>query len=135
MSLIPPSIAAGSLESWEYFASYSDLRGWALLDGVLTPADSTNSAWHYNTHADAEHRSIQFDAWEYLASNVDLINWLGADGITAQDAIMAAQHYILHGVNEGRTVTFDSATYLAANADLIAWLGATNYDAAAKHYI
>ena len=135
MSLIPPSIAAGSLESWEYFASYSDLRGWALLDGVLTPADSTNSAWHYNTHADAEHRSIQFDAWEYLASNVDLINWLGADGITAQDAITAAQHYILHGVNEGRTVTFDSATYLAANADLVAWLGATNYDAAAKHYI
>jgi Ca2+-binding RTX toxin-like protein len=136
MSLIPPSITTGSLESWEYFASYGDLRGWALLDGVLNAADSTNAAWHYNTYASAEHRSIVFDAWEYLASNVDLINWLGADGITDADAITAAKHYITNGAAEGRSMgTFDSAAYLAANADLIAWLGATNYDAAAKHYI
>lgn len=136
MSLIPPSITTGSLESWEYFASYGDLRGWALLDGVLNAADSTNAAWHYNMHASAENRSIVFDAWEYLASNIDLMNWLGADGITDADAIKAAQHYITNGAAEGRSMgTFDSAAYLAANADLIAWLGATNYDAAAKHYI
>ncbi|ACF44757.1 hemolysin-type calcium-binding protein [Pelodictyon phaeoclathratiforme] len=136
MSLIPPSITTGSLESWEYFASYGDLRGWALLDGVLNAADSTNAAWHYNMHASAENRSIVFDAWEYLASNIDLMNWLGADGITDADAIKAAQHYITNGAAEGRSMgTFDSAAYLAANADLRDWLGATNYDAAAKHYI
>lgn len=135
MPLSPTSITLGSLESWEYFASYGDLRNWALLDGVLNPTDSANAVSHYTLHAAAEGRSIIFDAWEYLASNVDLINWLGADGITAVDAITAAQHYIKFGVNEGRVNTFDSAAYLAANADLVAWLGATNYDAAAQHYI
>lgn len=143
MSLIPSSITTGSLESWEYFASYSDLRGWALLDGVLNAADSTNAAWHYNTHADAEHRSIVFDAWEYLASNVDLINWLGADGITDADALTAAKHYITNGAAEGRTMgTFDSAAYLAANADLQHWIidilhlsGDAANDFAAQHYI
>lgn len=135
MPLSPTSITLGSLESWEYFASYGDLRNWALLDGVFNSADSANAVSHYTLHAAAEGRSIIFDAWEYLASNVDLISWLGADGITAADAITAAQHYIKFGVNEGRVNTFDSAAYLAANADLVAWLGATNYDAAAQHYI
>jgi Ca2+-binding RTX toxin-like protein len=136
------TILANSLESWEYFASYGDLRNWAMLDGVLNAADSANAATHYNLHAAAEGRTIIFDAWEYLASNVDLINWLGADGITAQDAITAAQHYIAHGAGEGRSWhTFDSATYLAANADLQAWYNGLGYtaaqalDAAAQHYI
>jgi len=128
------AITAGSLESWEYFASYGDLRNWALLDGVLNNSDSVNAANHYNTYAASEGRTIIFDAWEYLASNVDLINWFGADGITAADGIAAAKHYIQYGVNEARTITFDSAAYLAGNVDLKNWLG-SDVDAAAQHYI
>lgn len=140
MSLSP--ITLGSLESWEYFASWGDLRGWALADGVLNSADSANAVWHYNTYAEAEHRSILFDAWEYLASNVDLMTWLTSDGLTAADAITAAKHYLQYGVNEGRTITFDSAAYLAANADLQHWIidilhlsGDAANDFAAQHYI
>ena len=137
-------ITAGSIESWEYFASYGDLRGWALLDGVLDARDSANSAWHYNTFVvpGIEARSITFDAWEYLASNPDLMNWLAADGLTDADAVTAAKHYIQYGFNEGRLITFDSAAYLAANSDLQHWIndllhlsGDAANDFAARHYI
>ena len=137
-------ITAGSIESWEYFASYGDLRGWALLDGVLDARDSANSAWHYNTFVvpGIEARSITFDAWEYLASNPDLMNWLAADGLTDADAVTAAKHYIQYGFNEGRLITFDSAAYLAATSDLQHWIndllhlsGDAANDFAARHYI
>ena len=118
-SLAP--MVGGSLESWEYLASWSDLMNW-----LATDADA--AALHYNTYARAENRSISFDAWDYLASNPDLMDWLGAD------AVRATEHYILYGRNENRSFSFDAAAYLAANADLFNWLG-TDYDAAAKHYI
>ena len=140
--VVPPSIMAGSIESWEYFASYADLRGWALLDGVLDAADSANAAAHCNRYAAAEGRTIIFDAWEYLASNPDLMNWLTADGLSVADAVTAAKHYIQYGVNEGRLMAFDSAAYLAANSDLQDWIydslhlgGDAAYDFAAQHYI
>ena len=114
-------MVAGSLESWEYLASWPDLMNWLGTDVVAAAA-------HYNNFGAAEHRSITFDAWDYLASNVDLMNWLGSD------VQKAAEHYILNGRNENRSFAFDAATYLAANQDLALWLG-TDYDAAAKHYI
>ena len=134
------TITSGSLSSWDYIASYGDLRNWALQDHVLNATDSANAAWHYNTYVATgiENRTISFNAYDYLASNVDLINWLGADGITDGDFITAAQHYIQYGVNEGRTITFDAAAYFAANPDLVGyakWLGVNNDEAAAIHYI
>jgi len=114
-------MVAGSLESWEYLASYPDLMNWLGTD-VAT------AAWHYNNFGAAEGRSIRFDAWDYLASNDDLMNWLGAD------VQKAAVHYITHGRNENRSFAFDAASYLSANQDLALWLG-KDYDAAARHYI
>jgi len=131
-NLTPSAITAGSLESWEYFASYGDLRNWALLDGVLNAADSATSAAHYNANHVAEHRSITFDAWGYIASNIDLATWLAADGLTDADAITATQHYIKYGVNEGRgPIAFDADAYKAANPDL----ASLSWADAAKHYI
>ena len=114
-------MVAGSLESWEYLASWPDLIGWMGTDVVA-------AASHYNNFGAAEGRSITFDAWDYLASNVDLMNWLGTD------VQKAAEHYILSGRNENRSFAFDAKAYLSANQDLALWLG-TDYDAAAKHYI
>jgi hypothetical protein len=133
------SIVAGSLESWQYLASYADLMDWLGADG-LTDADSVTAAQHYNNYARSEGRTITFNAWEYLASNPDLMNWLGADGLTDADATTATKHYIEHGYHEGRTITFDAWEYLASNPDLMNWLaadGVTDADAvtAAKHYM
>ena len=114
-------MVAGSLESWEYLASWSDLINWLSTD-------TATAAWHYNTYAEAENRFIRFDAWDYLASNVDLMNWLGTN------VEKASEHYILYGINENRSFSFDAAAYLAANIDLFNWLG-NDYDAATKHYI
>ena len=133
------TFAVNSLESWDYIASYGDLRNWALQDSVLNTTDSANAVWQNGLSASVGgNRVITFNAYDYLASNVDLINWLGADGIQHSDFIAAAQHYIAHGVNEGRTITFDAAAYFAANPDLAAyatWLGVSNDEAAAIHYI
>jgi hypothetical protein len=133
------SIVAGSLDSWQYLASYADLMDWLGADG-LTDADSDTAAQHYNNYARSEGRTITFNAWEYLASNPDLMNWLGADGFTHADATTATKHYIEHGYHEDRTITFDAWEYLASNPDLMNWLGAdgvTDADAvtAAKHYM
>ena len=133
------SIVAGSLASWEYLDSYTDLMNWLRADGV-TDADSVTAAQHYVAHGYYEGRVISFDAWEYLASNPDLMNWLRADGVTDADGITAAKHYIAYGYNEPRTITFDAWEYLASNTDLMNWLaadGVTDADAvaAAKHYI
>ncbi len=133
------SIVAGSLASWEYLASYTDLMTWLRADGV-TDADSVAAARHYIAYGYNEGRTITFDAWEYLASNPDLMTWLRADGVTDADGITAAKHYIAYGYNEGRTITFDAWDYLASNPDLMNWLaadGLTDADAvmAAKHYI
>jgi len=111
----------GSLESWEYLASWRDLINWL-------GTDTATATSHYNTYAEAENRFIRFDAWDYLASNVDLMNWLGTN------VQKASEHYILHGINENRSFSFDAAAYLAANIDLFNWLG-TDYDAATQHYI
>ena len=133
------TFAVNSLESWDYIASYGDLRNWALQDSVLNTTDSANAVWQNGLSASVGgNRVITFNAYDYLASNVDLINWLGADGIQHSDFIAAAQHYIAHGVNEGRAITFDAAAYFAANPDLAAyaaWLGVSNDEAAAIHYI
>ncbi|MGB7510563.1 MAG: hypothetical protein WBP54_04645, partial [Pelodictyon phaeoclathratiforme] len=75
------SIVAGSLESWEYLASYTDLMNWIRADG-LTDNDAVAAAQHYNRYGLSEGRTITFDAWDYLASNADLMDWLGADGVT-----------------------------------------------------
>jgi hypothetical protein len=130
-NLTPSAITAGSLETWEFLASYGDLRNWALLDGVLNATDSANSAWNYNTYHVTSGRSITFDAWGYLASNNDLISWLTADGLTDADAEAAAKHYIKYGINEGRSITFDADAYKAANPDL----AGLTWAQAAQHYI
>jgi VCBS repeat-containing protein len=131
-SIMVTSIVAGSLESWEYLASYTDLMNWLRADGV-TVHDAVAAARHYNTYALSEGRTITFNAWEYLASNSDLMNWLGADGFTDADAIAAARHYIEYGYNEGRINTFDAWEYLASNEHIIQDVG-PNPDAAAKMY-
>jgi Ca2+-binding RTX toxin-like protein len=116
-----PILVAGSLESWEYLASYGDLI-------TALGANPYAAVQHYVTYGFNEGRTITFDSWEYLASYGDLITALGAN----PDA--AVQHYVTYGFNEGRTVTFDSWEYLASYGDLITALGA-NPDAAAQHYV
>ena len=131
----PLSISAGTIQSWDYLASYSDLELLARVDGVINDADSALAAAHYNTFGLAEHRSLTFDAWEYLASNEDLIRAFGAD------PIRAAKQYVQFGFNElTRTNTdFNAATYLAANPDLATAFsgltGAALVEAAQKHYV
>ena len=112
---------AGSLESWEYLASYPDLMNAFGTDVAV-------AASHYNNTGMVEHRSISFDGWDYLASNNDLINAFGTD------VQKATAHYILTGRNENRSFAFDAASYLSENTDLALWFG-TDYDAAAQHYI
>ncbi|MCF8216988.1 MAG: hypothetical protein K9I96_09085, partial [Chlorobium sp.] len=157
----PSSLQPGSLESWEYLASYND-----LMD-TLGP-DANAAATHYNTFGYNEGRSITFDAWEYLASFDDLMGAFGADPDAAaehyvtwgrsetraitfdaweylcsfEDLMEAfganpdagAEHYVKYGKGEGRTITFDAWSYLASFDDLMAAFG-TDHDAAAEHYI
>jgi hypothetical protein len=128
-------IAAGSLDSWEYIASYQDLISWVKTDGILNDRDSADAALHYNYTGILEGRTISFDAWKYLASNTDLMNRFGADGVTDSDAISAARQYIETGYSQNLPMNFDAAAYLAANPDLVQAFGATGYVAATKHYI
>ena len=114
-------MAAGSLESWEYLASYPD-----LINAFGT--DVAAAASHYNNFGAGEHRSISFDAWDYLASNNDLMNAFGTD------VQKAAEHYMTNGRNESRSFAFDAASYLSANPDLALRFG-TDYDGATQHYI
>ncbi|MCG8429674.1 MAG: hypothetical protein MJA29_00645, partial [Candidatus Omnitrophica bacterium] len=123
----PASITAGTLDAWEYLASYTDLM-------TAYGADDAAAANHYNVQGGPiEGRSITFNAWAYLASYEDLMNFYGFD------AIGAAHHYVLTGLPvEGRTVTFDAQAYLDANADLQAVYGADldgGLSNAAQHYV
>ena len=117
----PSSLQPGSLESWEYLASFND-----LMDAF--GPDANAAATHYNTYGYNEGRSITFDAWEYLASFDDLMGAFGAD----PDA--AAEHYVLWGRSESRTITFDSWEYLCSFEDLMEAFGA-DPDAGAEHYV
>ena len=118
----PASITAGTLDAWEYLASYAD-----LMD--FYGADQAAAANHYNlTGGPVEGRSITFNAWAYMASYEDLMNHFGFD------AIGAAMHYVVTGRAEGRTVTFDAWAYMASYEDLMSYFG---FDAigAAMHYV
>ena len=157
----PASLKSGSLDSWEYLASYEDLMN------AFGP-DSAKAAAHYTTFGYAEGRTITFDAWNYLASCEDLMNAFGPDAAAAAthyiifgrheertitfdaweylascedlmnafgpDAAAAATHYIIFGRHEERTITFDAAAYLASYEDLQAAFG-TDTDLAAEHYV
>ncbi|MGB7511156.1 MAG: hypothetical protein WBP54_07690, partial [Pelodictyon phaeoclathratiforme] len=116
-----PILVAGSLESWEYLASYGDLIS-------AFGADSVAATQHYINFGYHEGRTITFDAWEYLASYGDLISAFGAN----PDA--AAQHYVTYGFNEGRTISFDATAYLASYEDLQHAFG-TDTVAATIHYV
>ena len=123
----PASITAGTLDAWEYLASYVDLMSYY-------GADQAGAANHYNlTGGPIEGRSITFNAWAYLASYVDLMSYFG------YDAIGAAMHYVVTGLPvEGRTVTFDAQAYLDANPDLQAAYGDDadgGLSNAAYHYV
>lgn len=154
----PTSILAGSLESWAYLDSYTDLQIVAKANGTplttsIVAADSAWAAAHYNTFGKTEVRSITFDAAEYLASNADLIKAFGplATGNTyLQAELLASQHYFQYGYAEtGRpksttsTGAFNPTTYLSQNADLATaygyTVGATITDAQAalaeQHYV
>jgi len=77
----PSSLTSGTLPSWEYLASYTDLMA------AFGP-DSAKAATHYNTDGFSEGRAITFDAWDYLASYDDLMDAFGPAPIAA------AQHYV-----------------------------------------
>ena len=123
----PASITAGTLDAWEYLASYVDLMSYY-------GADQAGAANHYNlTGGPIEGRSITFNAWAYLASYVDLMSYFG------YDAIGAAMHYVVTGHPvEGRTVTFDAQAYLDANPDLQEAYGGDadgGLSNASRHYV
>ena len=126
----PASIAPGSLDAWEYLASYNDLRN-------FYGTDTAGAAQHYNTFGLAEGRAITFDAWVYMASHNDLLNFYGS----SLDAIGAASHYVILGAAEGRaTNTFDALAYIndAGNADLLAAFGGDadgGRSNGAQHYV
>ena len=126
----PSSIAPGSLEAWEYLASYVDLRGFYGTDTV-------GAAQHYTLFGISEGRSITFDAWVYMASHDDLLNFYG----TTLDAMGAASHYVILGAAEGRaTETFDAIAYIndPGNADLLAAFGGDadgGRSHGAEHYV
>lgn len=122
---------AGSLESWEYLASYQDLIA-AFGTNVAAAAN------HYDQYGVKEGRSISFDAAAYLSKYPDLQAAFGSD------TILATQHYITFGREEGRTATADTAgkmiagsleswEYLASYPDLITAFG-TDSAKAAAHY-
>ena len=123
----PASITAGTLDAWEYLASYVDLMN-------FYGADDAAAAYHYNVQGGpVEGRSITFNTWAYMASYEDLMNYFGFD------AIGAAMHYVVTGRPvEGRTVTFDAQAYLDANPDLQAAYGNDadgGLSNAAYHYV
>ena len=121
----PASITAGTLDAWEYLASYVDLM-------TVYGADDAAAANHYNVQGRGEGRSITFNAWAYMASYEDLMNYFGFD------AIGAAAHYVVTGRAEGRTITFDAQAYLDANSDLQAAYGNDadgGLSNAAYHYV
>ena len=122
----PASITAGTLDAWEYLASYVDLM-------TVYGADDAAAANHYNVQGRGEGRSITFNAWAYMASYEDLMSYFGFD------AIGAAMHYVVTGRPvEGRTVTFDTQAYLDANLDLQAAYGGDadgGLSNAAYHYV
>ena len=121
----PASITAGTLDAWEYLASYVDLM-------TVYGADDAAAANHYNVQGRGEGRSITFNAWAYMASYEDLMNYFGFD------AIGAAAHYVVSGRAEGRTITFDAQAYLDANLDLQAAYGNDadgGLSNAAYHYV
>ena len=126
----PASIAPGSLDAWEYLASYNDLRN-------FYGTDTAGAAQHYNTFGLTEGRAITFDAWVYMASHIDLLNFYGS----SLDAIGAASHYVILGAAEGRaTNTFDALAYIndAGNADLLAAFGGDadgGRSNGAQHYV
>ena len=81
----PASITAGTLDAWEYLASYVDLMS-------FYGADQAGAANHYNVQGrPVEGRSITFNTWAYMASYEDLMNYFGFD------AIGAAAHYVVTG--------------------------------------
>lgn len=55
------TMVSGTLDSWEYLASYGDLIN------AFGP-NSALAANHYNTYGITEGRTITFNAWTYLAS-------------------------------------------------------------------
>ena len=122
----PASITAGTLDAWEYLASYVDLMN-------FYGADQAAAAYHYNVQGGpVEGRSITFNTWAYMASYEDLMNYFGFD------AIGAAAHYVVTGRAEGRTITFDAQAYLDANSDLQAAYGNDadgGLSNAAYHYV
>ena len=122
----PASITAGTLDAWEYLASYVDLMN-------FYGADQAGAANHYNVQGrPVEGRSITFNTWAYMASYEDLMNYFGFD------AIGAAMHYVVTGRVEGRTITFDTQAYLDANPDLQAAYGSDadgGLSNAAYHYV
>ena len=122
----PASITAGTLDAWEYLASYEDLMS-------FYGADQAGAAHHYNVQGrPVEGRSITFNTWAYMASYEDLMNYFGFD------AIGAAMHYVVTGRVEGRTITFDTQAYLDANLDLQAAYGNDadgGLSNAAYHYV
>ena len=123
----PASVAAGTLDAWEYLASYADLMNFYGTDTV-------GAAQHYTAFGISEGRSITFNAWAYMASYEDLMNHFGFD------AIGAAAHYVLYGHAEGRTITFDAIAYIndPGNADLLAAFGGDadgGRSHGAEHYV
>ena len=122
----PAFVAAGTLDAWEYLASYVDLMS-------FYGADQAGAANHYNVQGrPVEGRSITFNTWAYMASYEDLMNYFGFD------AIGAAAHYVVSGRAEGRTITFDAQAYLDANLDLQAAYGNDadgGLSNAAYHYV
>jgi len=115
------TMVSGSLDSWEYLASYGDLIN------AFGP-NSALAANHYNTYGIAEGRTITFNAWTYLASYDDLMGAFGADPLAA------AKHYVTWGYGEGRLTTFDAQAYLDNYGDLQAAFG-SDLEAAAQHFV
>ena len=126
----PSSIAPGSLDAWEYLASYADLRG-------VYGTDTVGAAQHYTDFGISEGRAITFDAWVYMASHDDLLNFYGS----SLDAMGAASHYVIFGAAEGRaTNTFDALAYIndPGNTDLLAAFGGDadgGRSNGAEHYV
>jgi Ca2+-binding RTX toxin-like protein len=114
-------MVSGTLDSWEYLASYGDLIN------AFGP-NSALAANHYNTYGIAEGRTITFNAWTYLASYDDLMGAFGADPLAA------AKHYVTWGYGEGRLTTFDAQAYLDNYGDLQAAFG-SDLEAAAEHFV
>lgn len=110
-----------NFSSYEYLASYADLRAAFGLDAAAART-------HFFANGVHEGRTNSFDALSYAASYTDLRAAFG----TNRDA--AALHYLANGLQEGRTASFNGAAYLNANGDLAAAFG-SDTRAAARHYV